>query len=75
MDLSFARLERDVAVTAMPTRLAVLLVGVVARQAASPTACIQARISFPVPEESLLAPAHGAFHRKAAEALTNWKEK
>lgn len=74
MDLSFARLERDVAVTAMPTRLAVLLVGIAARQAASPTARIQARISLPAPAESLLAPAHGAFHHAGAQALTRWKE-
>nr|WP_218625191.1 hypothetical protein [Sphingomonas sp. dw_22] len=58
----------------MPTRLAVLLVGIAARQAASPTARIQARISYPVPAESLLAPAHGAFHRNGAQALTRWKD-
>ena len=57
MDLSFARLDRDVAVTAMPTELAVLLVGVAARQAASPTACIQTRLALAVPADALLAPA------------------
>jgi len=74
VDLSFARLERDVAVTAMPTRLAVLLVGIAARQAASPTARVQAKISFSVPAEALLAPVHGAFHRGAAQALTRWQD-
>ena len=74
VDLSFARLERDVAVTAMPTRLAVLMVGIAARQAASPTARVQARISFSIPAEALLAPIHGAFHRVAAKALTRWQE-
>ena len=74
MDLSFARLDRDVAVTAMPTELAVLLVGVAARQAASPTARAQARLAFTAPAEGLLAPGHGAFHHAAALALTRWQE-
>ena len=74
MDLSFARLDRDVAVTAMPTDLAVLLVGVAARQAASPTACVQTRLALAAPVEALLAPSHGAFHRDAARALTRWQE-
>jgi hypothetical protein len=73
VDLSFARLDRDVAVTAMPTALAVLLVGVAARQAASPTAQAQARLVTAVPADVLLAPAHGAFHRAAARALTRWQ--
>ncbi len=70
MDLSFARLDRDFAVTAMPTELAVLLVGVAARQAASPTARVQARIGVIAPADVLLAPVHGAFHALAAAALT-----
>ncbi|MEP9358729.1 hypothetical protein [Sphingomonas sp. KR3-1] len=74
MDLSFARLERDVAVTAMPTELAVLLVGVAARQAASPTARAQARLGLIAPVEQLLAPAHGAFHASAAHALARRQE-
>lgn len=74
MDLSFARLDRDVAVTAMPTELAVLLVGVAARQAASPTAYAQTRLALAAPAEALLAPAHGAFNRAAALALTRRQE-
>lgn len=74
MDLSFARLERDVAVTAMPIELAVLLVGVAARQAASPTARVQARLSVPSRIDALLAPAHGAFHRAVAAALMRWRQ-
>ncbi|MDP5281007.1 hypothetical protein Q9Q95_18930 [Sphingomonas sp. DG1-23] len=74
MDLSFARLDRDVAVTAMPTELAVLLVGIAARQAASPTACAQTRLAMTAPVDALLAPAHGAFHRAAAAKLRRWKE-
>ena len=73
MDLSFARLDRDVAVTAMPTELAVLLVGVAARQAASPTARAQARLALMAPVDALLAPVHGAFHRAAALALRSWQ--
>ncbi len=74
MDLSFARLDRDVAVTAMPTQLAVLLLGVAARQAATPTACVQARLAIVAPADSLLAPAHGAFHRAAALTLRSRQE-
>ena len=74
MDLSFARLDRDVAVTAMPIELAVLLVGIAARQAASPTACVQTRLALAAPVEALLAPAHGAFHHASAATLRRWKE-
>ncbi|MFZ5749263.1 MAG: hypothetical protein ACOY45_16595 [Pseudomonadota bacterium] len=73
MDLSFARSERDVAVRAMPTELAVLLVGIAARQAASPTAAAQMRLSLSAGEADLLAPVHGAFHRATALALTRWQ--
>lgn len=72
MDLSFARLERDVAVTAMPVGLAILLVGAAARQAASPTARAQALLDVAMPVDSLLAPTHGAFHRAVALALAQW---
>ena len=75
MDLSFARLDRDVAVTAMPIELAILLVGVAARQAASPTARAQARLGVTLPVDALMAPIHGAFHRAAALALTRWQRK
>jgi hypothetical protein len=73
VDLSFAKLGRDVAVTAMPTELAVLFVGVVARQAASPTARAQARLAAAMPAHALLAPGDGAFHRAAACALRLWR--
>ena len=74
VDLSFARLDRDFAVTAMPTELAVLLVGIAARQAASPTAQAQARLMVTTPMEALLAPVHGAFHRVTALAFTRWQQ-
>ncbi|MBB5711300.1 hypothetical protein [Sphingomonas xinjiangensis] len=53
----------------MPTQLAVLLVGMAARQAASPTARVQARIGMAAAAVTLLAPRHGCFHRAAAWAL------
>ena len=74
MDLSFARLDRDFAVTAMPTQLAVLLVGVAARQAASPTARAQASIDAAPAAELLLAPVSGTFHRLVAAALARWRQ-
>lgn len=74
MDLSFARLDRDVAVTAMPTQLAVLMVGVAARQAASFTAIVQARLTSGAEETGLLAPSHGTFHRAAARVLARWQQ-
>ncbi|WP_082664482.1 hypothetical protein ACNFJ7_13500 [Sphingomonas sp. HT-1] len=58
----------------MPIGLAVLLVGIATRQAASPTARIQTRLSMPMPRAALLAPAHGAFHHAAAAALSRWRE-
>jgi hypothetical protein len=74
VDLSFARLDRQVGVTAMPTELAVLLVGIAVRQATSPTACIQARLDVAAPVDRLLAPRDGAFHGPAAVALTRRKQ-
>jgi hypothetical protein len=44
VDLSFSRFETDVRVVALSPDLAVLMVGVAARQAASPTALVQARL-------------------------------
>jgi hypothetical protein len=55
----------------MPTELAVLLVGVAARQAASPTARVQARIGMAAPADTALAPGHGCFHRAAAWAMAD----
>jgi hypothetical protein len=74
VDLSFARLDRDFAVTAMPTELAILMVGVAARQAASRTAAMQARIAPVEPADLLLAPEHGAFHQLVATALMRWQQ-
>ncbi|MEO7169391.1 MAG: hypothetical protein ABIY39_03355 [Sphingomonas sp.] len=72
MDLSY-RFDRSAmdraAVTAIPTELAVLMVGVAARQAASPTARLQSGIArLPAPQ-GLFAPTHGAFNREVELAL------
>lgn len=73
MDLSF-RFDRDISVTAIPTGLAVLMVGVAARQAASPTARLQGDLARAQPMRGLLAPVHGAFNAAVASALTGWKD-
>ena len=77
MDLSFARSSNfgSATVTALPTELAVLLSGIVARQAASPTARAQAQLAFPAAAlDRPLAPALGSFHALAAVALRRWQE-
>ena len=69
MDLSFARFEQDAHVTVLPPDLAVLMVGVVARQGASPTALVQARLDRPALAAGPLAPASGAFNAAVAAML------
>ncbi|WP_242139301.1 MULTISPECIES: hypothetical protein [unclassified Sphingomonas] len=61
MDLSFSRFEADGPAVALPPDLAVLMVGVAARQAASPTAMVQARLPRPDRNDPF-TPAHGAFN-------------
>ncbi|MFD1786239.1 hypothetical protein ACFSC3_01515 [Sphingomonas floccifaciens] len=73
MDLSFTRLNAG-QVTALPVELAVLMVGVASRQAASPTARIQAAIDRIGPVDALMAPAAGSFSETTASALRRWKE-
>lgn len=73
MDLSFSRFETEAQVVAIPPDLAVMMVGVAARQAASPTAMIQAGL----PRDSHRArfrPAHGAFNIKVWEMLRKCDE-
>ncbi|GAA0294336.1 hypothetical protein GCM10009087_00140 [Sphingomonas oligophenolica] len=70
MDLSFPRFEADTSVTVLPPDLAVLMVGIAARQAASPTALFHARLFPSLAETDWFAPAHGAFNRSVAEMLT-----
>ena len=73
MDLSFSRFEHDAHLTVLPPDLAVMMVGIAARQAASPTAIFQARMPAPRVEQ-LFAPADGAFNAAVAAALTGWKD-
>lgn len=70
MDLSFARFQQYAQVTMLPPDLAVLLVGVAARQAASPTAIAQARIDRNWSNDSALLRAPGAFNRAVAGPLS-----
>jgi hypothetical protein len=70
VDLSFPRFEADTTVTVLPPDLAVLMVGIAARQAASPTALFQARLFHTFADSNWFAPAHGAFNRDVAEMLT-----
>lgn len=69
LDLSFARFEHDAQVTMLPPDLAVLLVGVAARQALSPTARTQVGIERRANGGGTFAPAHGAFSRSVAGLL------
>lgn len=71
MDLSFARLERGGTGTALPTELAVLLASVAGRQAATPTARVQARLVWRRQATSLMKPADGAFNSWVATRLAN----
>ena len=74
MDLSFPRFDRDVELTVLPGDLAVLIVGIAARQAASPTAVVQAAFAREQSDPKLFAPLHGAFNGPMATALMRWKE-
>lgn len=69
MDAYFTRFEPHSELTVLPPDLAVLMVGVSARQAASPTASCWARIGAVPGEEALLAPADGAFNGGVAARL------
>ena len=74
MDLSFSRFEHDAQLTVLPPDLAVMMVGIAARQAASPTAMFQARLPDAELMQQLFAPAHGAFNAPVAAALVRWNE-
>ncbi|MBN8809618.1 MAG: hypothetical protein J0I47_15470 [Sphingomonas sp.] len=72
MDLSYLRFEHDARAAVLPPDLAVLLVGVAARQAASPTARAQAVFDRPVALDLPFRPAGGAFDVRQAERLRRW---
>lgn len=74
MDLSYLRFDHDASVTVLPPDLAVLMVGVAARQAASPTALAQARLFPRVIEMSPFFPSSGAFDAAVAARLSEWSE-
>lgn len=73
MDLGFSRFDKDVAVTVLPPDLAVLMVHIAARQAASPTALAHHHAARPAPDAALFAPVDGAFNGPVARTLSNWK--
>ena len=66
MDLSYLRFDYDASVAVLPPDLAVLMVGISARQAASPTALYHARLLPSIDDSNWFAPAHGAFNRSVA---------
>ena len=60
--------------TTLPTDLAVLLVGVAARQAVSRTAQVQIRLAYVGPVHDRMAPPEGAFHALVAQWLRRWQD-
>ena len=75
MDLSYLRFDHDASVAvSLPPDLAVLLVGVTARQAASPTATAQARMAPDIADGSPFHPVSGSFHPIVAQRFIAWQE-
>ena len=74
MDLSYLRFEHDASVAVLPPDLAVLLVGIAARQASSPTAMFQARIDTPTFAISPFRPPSGAFDAIVAARIAAWRQ-
>ncbi len=58
----------------MPPVLAVLFVGVAARQAMSPTALAEQRLRTIPATDMALAPLHGAFSLPMARLIAQWKQ-
>jgi hypothetical protein len=73
VDLSFTRFEHDARTTILPPDLAVMMVGIAARQAASPTALFHARLPGLPVAAPRFAPPHGAFNEQVAAALARWR--
>lgn len=69
MDLSFT-FDRNACVAPIEPDLAVLMVGIAARQAASPTARAQSRLAHTAIARALLAPIDGAFNAAASDLVT-----
>ncbi|WP_375427828.1 hypothetical protein [uncultured Sphingomonas sp.] len=75
MDLSFTSFDRAFELRIFPADLAVLMVGVAARQAASTTAGAQIELAHrsPPAAPTPFAPADGRFDPDTAAALAGWK--
>jgi len=73
VDLSFSRFDRAANVSEIPAEFAMLLVGVSARQATSPTALLQQRQPIQPLPQSFLAPGDGAFNSATAALIAAWK--
>jgi hypothetical protein len=73
LDLSFPGFDRHTEVTQLPGDLAVLMVGIAARQTASPTAVAQARFGRIGHPSRLLQPLDGAFNGPTAASLAQWR--
>ena len=73
MDLHFAPFDRAYEVTVLPHDLAVLMVGIAERQAASPTAQAQARWTVAA-DPLLFRPLHGAFNGPMAATICRWRQ-
>jgi hypothetical protein len=71
LDLHFAPFDRAHEVTQLPGDLAVLMGGIAARQAASATAQVQARLWLAA-DPLLFRPLHGAFHGAMAMRVAGW---
>ena len=75
LKLSFPPVGKSGPATPLADDFAVMLVGIAARQAASPTAILSYRQDGePLIEPALLAPGHGAFYHAIADDLRRWKE-
>jgi hypothetical protein len=74
LDLSFSGFDRNTEVTQLPGDLSVLMVGIAARQSASPTAVAQARFGRIGQRSRLLEPLDGAFNGPMAVQIARWGE-
>jgi len=75
LDLSFPPFTPDHELHVWPAELAVLLVGLAARQGCSPTAAAQAGLATPaaIAPQGWLKPADGSFNGEVAAAIERWK--
>jgi hypothetical protein len=74
VDLSYFRFEHDPSAVSLAPELAVLMVGVVARQAASPTAIAHTKITPEIGMTDVFAPGNGSFDERCAARIRRWKE-